>query len=222
MASTELPNPVAPKPSKRSFAELFFPTWTESLLRKARSVAFRPIETADILAHKFGPPTATNTAYTHWLEKKSMLYNARKQALRHTGKGAMWQKPYGQARPRSAVAKASVWYTAYPISTITKPKQSILSVLGDENLWQLFEQVGIQGLHTGPMKQGGGINGWSYTPSIDGHYDRISNQIEPMFGTKEEYQHMCATAAKHKGLIIDDLVPGHTGKGADFLLAQMD
>lgn len=222
MSSSELPDPITSKRTKRSFAEYFFPTWTESLLRKARSMAFRPIETADILAHKWGPPTATNTAYTHWLEKKSMLYNARKQALRHTGKGAMWQMPYGQARPRAAIDKASVWYTAYPISTITKPKQSILSTLGDENLWQIFEQIGIQGLHTGPMKQGGGITGWSFTPSIDGLYDRISNDIEPLFGTKEEYQQMCTVAAKHQGLVIDDLIPGHTGKGSDFLLAQMD
>ena len=33
---------------------------------------------------------------------------------------------------------------------------------------------------------------------------------------------MCATAAKHRGTVIDDIVPGHTGKGADFRLAELN
>jgi trehalose synthase len=32
---------------------------------------------------------------------------------------------------------------------------------------------------------------------------------------------LCATAAEYDGTIIDDIVPGHTGKGADFRLAEM-
>ena len=32
---------------------------------------------------------------------------------------------------------------------------------------------------------------------------------------------MCEVAATHGGTIIDDIVPGHTGKGADFRLAEM-
>ena len=33
---------------------------------------------------------------------------------------------------------------------------------------------------------------------------------------------MCEVAAAHGGIIIDDIVPGHTGKGADFRLAEMN
>jgi maltose alpha-D-glucosyltransferase/alpha-amylase len=33
---------------------------------------------------------------------------------------------------------------------------------------------------------------------------------------------MCAEAVAHDGAIIDDIVPGHTGKGADFRLAEMN
>jgi maltose alpha-D-glucosyltransferase/alpha-amylase len=33
---------------------------------------------------------------------------------------------------------------------------------------------------------------------------------------------MCQVAADHGGTIIDDIVPGHTGKGADFRLAEMN
>ena len=32
---------------------------------------------------------------------------------------------------------------------------------------------------------------------------------------------MCEVAAGHGGTVIDDIVPGHTGKGADFRLAEM-
>ena len=32
---------------------------------------------------------------------------------------------------------------------------------------------------------------------------------------------MCEVAAAHGGTVIDDIVPGHTGKGADFRLAEM-
>ena len=32
---------------------------------------------------------------------------------------------------------------------------------------------------------------------------------------------MCEVAAGHLGMVIDDIVPGHTGKGADFRLAEM-
>ena len=33
---------------------------------------------------------------------------------------------------------------------------------------------------------------------------------------------MCEVAAAHGGTVIDDIVPGHTGKGADFRLAEMN
>jgi trehalose synthase len=33
---------------------------------------------------------------------------------------------------------------------------------------------------------------------------------------------MCEVAGEHDGTIIDDIVPGHTGKGADFRLAEMN
>lgn len=33
---------------------------------------------------------------------------------------------------------------------------------------------------------------------------------------------MCANAARRRGTIIDDIVPAHTGKGADFRLAELE
>lgn len=98
---------------------------------------------------------------------------------------------------------------------------TFLGTLGDEDLWSAFESIGITAIHTGPVKRAGGITGWETTPSVDGHFDRISTQFDDMFGTEDEFRAMCEVAAAHNGLVIDDIVPGHTGKGADFRLAEM-
>ena len=50
------------------------------------------------------------------------------------------------------------------------------------------------GVHNGPMKRSGGIRGQDYTPTIDGNFDRISFEIEPSFGTEEDFVAMGRTA----------------------------
>ncbi len=205
------------KTSHKNFAESFFPARPQRLWAKTRK--FAKLQMGAV--KKIGLPIALNRVYIKWLEKESMLGNANEQAVEYSGKGRMWQNPYAKPRPRLAVKMASTWYTAYPPSMITRPNASILETLGDEELWKAFEQIGIKGLHTGPLKRAGGLNGWDETSSIDGHFDRISMQIDPLFGTEQEFRAMCEVAARHKGIIIDDIVPGHTGKGADFRLAEM-
>ncbi len=102
------------------------------------------------------------------------------------------------------------------------PGQSFLGALGAQELWAALAEIGVEAIHTGPLKLAGGISGWLPTPSVDGHFDRISMQIDPVFGTEEEFREMCANAARRRGTIIDDIVPGHTGKGADFRLAELN
>ena len=151
-----------------------------------------------------------------------MLSDANTMGRQLSGQAGMWQNPYAYPNPRAAVEKASVWFTAYPLSLITAPGESFLGALGDENLWTAFQQIGVEAIHTGPVKRAGGLDGWDPTPSVDGHFDRISMAIDPLFGTEEEFRTMCEVAASHGGVIIDDIVPGHTGKGADFRLAEMN
>ena len=165
--------------------------------------------------------TKPNDEYVGWLVEHSMLHNAKKLALRYGGQGRMWQQPYAEARPRAASALASVWFTAYPASIITRPGESVLRTLADPNLWTALSAIGIQGVHNGPMKRSGGIRGQDYTPTIDGNFDRISFEIEPSFGTEEDFVAMGRTAAAHNAVVVDDIVPAHTGKGADFRLAEI-
>lgn len=155
-----------------------------------------------------------------WLLQHSMLRQAGELATRYSGRGALWRHPYAQARPRAAASLASVWFTAYPPAIITREGESVLRTLGDEALWATFQAIGIQALHTGPMKQAGGLRGREFTPTVDGHFDRIGLAIDPVFGTQEEFIAMAQTAQAHGAVIVDDIIPGHTGKGPDFRLAE--
>ena len=150
-----------------------------------------------------------------------MLHHAQAVARSYSGNSRQWHHSYGEPEPHAAVSRASVWFTAYPAATIADPAgASVLATLADERLWRALQQIGIQGMHTGPMKLSGGIRGHSYTPSVDGHFDRISFEIDPGFGTEAQYRDLVATAHRHGAIVIGDIVPGHTGKGADWLLAE--
>jgi trehalose synthase len=191
---------------------------------RPRTLRFRPRVKAPFTRRSMtqdGPPGADNAAYVSWLLSQSMLADANEISQQFSGQGSMWQNPYATPSPRAAVETASVWFTAYPLSLITRRDESFLKSMADEQMWQAFAEIGIQAIHTGPVKRAGGISGWSLTPSVDGHFDRISTQIDPAFGTEAEFRHMCGTANWYGGTIIDDIVPGHTGKGADFRLAEM-
>ncbi len=163
----------------------------------------------------------TNPSYVQWLVGQSMLSDADVLSRQLSGQPAMWRNPYARPDARRAIGTASVWFTAYPISLVTRPGESFLGALGDDALWDAFERIGIDGVHTGPVKRAGGLSGWMETPSVDGHFDRISTRIDPVFGTEEEFRHLCEVADSHGGSVLDDIVPGHTGKGADFRLAEM-
>ncbi len=165
--------------------------------------------------------TAPDPDYIAWLVDQSMLHNAKARAMRYAGQSRLWQRPYAEARPRAASAIASVWFTAYPPSIITADGTSVLAALGHADLWHSLSSIGVQAIHTGPMKRAGGIKGRDYTASVDGSFDRIGFGIDPKFGTQDEFIALSRMAAAHNAVVIDDVVPAHTGKGADFRLAEM-
>ncbi|MCW2527486.1 MAG: trehalose synthase [Pseudonocardiales bacterium] len=205
------------EPSEITYEEHLHPA-------RPRTLRFRPRVKAPFTRRSVaedGPANAENHAYVQWLLAQSMLADANDISQQFSGQGSMWQNPFANPSPRSAVTSASVWFTAYPLSLITRPDESFLHAMADEEMWKAFADIGIEAIHTGPVKRAGGIAGWQYTPSVDGHFDRISTQIDPAFGTEEEFRKMCGTASWYGGTIIDDVVPGHTGKGADFRLAEM-
>ncbi|WGW11212.1 maltose alpha-D-glucosyltransferase [Saxibacter everestensis] len=214
----EAPEPAADQGSVAdiTYDEAFYPARPRALRPRARrnqqyGNAKPPFE-----------PDGRNKAYVEWLRNQSMLGDAKTLGRQLSGQASMWQNPYAHPNPRAALETASVWFTAYPLSFITRSGQSFLAALGDSEMWKAFQEIGIHAIHTGPVKRAGGLTGWESTPSVDGHFDRISMAIDPLFGTEDEFRSMCAVAKDHDGTIIDDIIPGHTGKGADFRLAEMN
>ncbi|CCQ13450.1 Trehalose synthase [Rhodococcus sp. AW25M09] len=206
---------VQHEPSEITYDEKFYPARPKPLRPSVRRANRSSSPTPN------SEPVASNPEYVDWLTEQSMLRDAKLIAEQLSGKGSMWQNPYADPDPRAAVERAPVWFTAYPISVINAPHTSFLSTLGDEKLWQAFSEIGVTAVHTGPVKVAGGIHGWRPTPSVDGHFDRIGMQIDPAFGSEEEFRRLCVVASAYDGIVIDDIVPGHTGKGADFRLAEM-
>ena len=168
----------------------------------------------------YAQDTPSNNSYINWLEEQSMLYEGNQLSRNISGNRNQWQTPYALPQPEEVVQTASAWFTAYPPACITKKDQSVIQVLGDPALWQQLNNIGLQAMHTGPVKKAGGIDGYRYTPSVDGWFDRISLHIDPVFGNDDQYKEMVKTAGKYNSLIIGDIIPGHTGKGADFRLAE--
>jgi trehalose synthase len=204
------------KTSEITYDEQFYPARPRRLRPRARRFV-----RSGLPAEAEGEAAAANEEYVQWLVRESMLWDAKQLAIQLSGQGSMWQNPFASPDPRTAVERASVWFTAYPLSLITRPGESYLSGLADTALWNAFREIGIDAVHTGPVKLAGGLDGWRHTPSVDGHFDRMSMQIDPAFGSEEQFRNLCAIAAEYDGTIIDDIVPGHTGKGADFRLAEM-
>lgn len=165
--------------------------------------------------------TTPDKDYIQWLVDQSMLHTAKQRAKLYAGQARLWQRPYAQARPRDASAIASVWFTAYPASIVTREEGSVLQALGDETLWHALSEIGIQGIHNGPLKLSGGLRGRERTPSVDGNFDRMSFDIDPELGTEADMIQLSRMAAAHNAVVIDDAIPSHTGKGADFRLAEM-
>ena len=159
--------------------------------------------------------------HVQWLVDQSMLHAAQQRATLYSGQSRLWQRPYAQSRPRDASAIASVWFTAYPASIITREGGSVLGALGDEALWHALSEIGIQGIHNGPLKRSGGLQGTTHTPTIDGNFDRISFEIDPSLGSEAELVALSRIAAAHNAVVIEDAIPSHTGKGADWRLAEM-
>lgn len=171
-------------------------------------------------AHAMHPSQPPGDDEIRWLLEHAMLEQSAAIRRRYIANGALWRRPYANAQPRAAAAMASVWFAAYPNAIITRPGESVLRTLGDPALWRTFAEIGIQAVHTGPMKRAGGVSARTFTPSIDGNFDRIGLEIDPALGTTAEFIAMCQTAKAHGAIVIDDIVPGHTGKGPDFRLAE--
>ena len=164
-------------------------------------------------------PKAAPTRDVQALEARSMLGQAREQARQYGAQSRFWRRPYAQTQPLTASAIAPVWVTTYPASIVTPDGATVLETLGDATLWQAFSSIGIRAIHLGPTKLAGGLTGGVSSPTVDGSFDRIGFDTDPTYGTQDEFKAISRMAAAHNAVVIDDVIPSHTGKGPDFELA---
>jgi maltose alpha-D-glucosyltransferase/alpha-amylase len=165
-------------------------------------------------------PSPDSPDYINFLEQQSMLYQADQEADSISGMAVQWQDDYSLPKPAQLVKQASAWFLYYPASVITKQGTSIIGTWADPQLWAAVHNVGIDLLHTDPVERAGGINGTTFTPTIDGYFDRIGLDIAPEIGTEDDFKQLVNDAGQQSAAIAADLVPLHTGIGPDFRLAE--
>ncbi len=154
-----------------------------------------------------------------WLENQSMLHQATTISKEFSAKKLQWRSSYSAPKPLEVIDRAENWFTSYASSLITPDNEPVLRFLSSASLWDAFQDIGINALHTGPMQIAGALQDRCRTASIDGGFDRISLHLDPHYGSYSDYTRMVQKAEKSGGIIIGDLVPAHSGLGADFLLA---
>lgn len=164
----------------------------------------------------------SQTELNRWLKSRSMLLKHDSLVTSYAGQSGQWQHAYGLSRPTDFLKQGSVWFAAYPDALVGETGAKALDVLGSPRLHELLSEVGVEAVHTGPMKRSGSISGKEYGPSIDGHFDRIESVVDPEYGSEAEYKNFVSVASQHDIDVIGDLVPGHTGKGPDFRLAEQN
>lgn len=47
-----------------------------------------------------------------------------------------------------------------------------------------------------------------YKETCDGWFDRIMLQMDPAFGTDEQYAKLVETARKYNAIVLGDIIPG--------------
>nr|BAJ08163.1 trehalose synthase [Pseudomonas putida] len=164
--------------------------------------------------------TQPDPSYVKWLEDRAMLKASQARASLYSGQSRLWSSPTrSPAPPRHRNCLGLV-------DRVPRRHHRPARLLrtwrpGSRSTVETLSEIGIQGVHTGPIKLSGGIRGRELTPSVDGNFDRISFDIDPLYGSEQELVQMSRMAAAHNAVTIDDLIPSHTGKGADFRLAEM-
>jgi len=159
------------------------------------------------------------------LTQRSMLSEARALTQSLKNNGREWRSPYGEGQARDLIEKdqGDVWLDLYPASMVPIPGKTVMNTMGDPELWRQLQDVGVTVAHLNPVRRAGGLTtSLEWTPTTDGGYDRVSLSVDPLYGNDQDYRDLVSTAARYDGYVAADIVPGHTGTGADWLLAKMN
>ena len=180
-----MPDEPSHEPSEITYVEYFHPARPKSLRHRARVRTSAPRRSVA----QDGPASGENQAYVSWLLSQSMLADANSISQQFSGQGSMWQNPYANPDPRPRSTGVGVVHGLPdladhpPRASRSWPRwgRSAVAASGDRHRRRAHRpgQAGRRDLRVGN------------TPSVDGHFDRISTQIDPDFGTEAEFRSMC-------------------------------
>lgn len=138
------------------------------------------------------------------VESQSMLYQAGEITRRFSSASAKASPPSLSPQTDPLLQLASNWFTI-DLSKMRVEKESPLSRLGKEEIWNHLAEIGIKAVELKGLKEENGA---------------LTNlKINPKWGSDAEYVKLADAALKRGIQLIGASVGNATGKGADFALA---
>ena len=185
--------------------------------------AARACATASADRRSSGDAVADNREYVEWLVEESMLCG--RQPARDRSSPARGACGRTRSRTRTRAPRWSGRRCGSPPTRCrSSPARASRScpALADPALWQAFR---ADRHRRRPHRPGqAGRRPQRLAPDAVRRRPLRPHQHAGRPGLRHRgasSARLCATAAEYDGTVIDDIVPGHTGKGADFRLAEM-
>ncbi len=133
-------------------------------------------------------------------ESDSMLFQAESFSKLYAPLIAKQPPPSASPRTDDLLRRSANWLIV-DLADLRTKESSLLSSLSKESLWECLSLIGFDGVELKGLK----------TP--------ISLQIDPKYGTDQDYGKLVSNAMKKEMHFIGSLVGSTTGKGIDFALA---
>ncbi len=163
--------------------------------RAPRTLRFRPRVKTPFTRRSLaqdGPATARTRPTSRGCSSQSMLADANEISQQFSGQGSMWQNPY--AKPESARTRSNGVGVVHRLPAVADHPARRVVPQGDGRRGHCGRRSPRSASRPStPARSSAraGSPAGSTTPSVDGHFDRISTQIDPAFGTEDEFRAMC-------------------------------
>lgn len=153
---------------------------------------------------------------------QSMLCQGENASALVSGSEEQWAGHYEDPQPKDVIKANADLLETYPFSYLPEANKTVMASLGSPALWDELARLGVTVMHPITFEHGGRLAGMQTMVSTDGGFDRISTDVEPKFGTEDDVRALSMTAKTHGAIVAGDIIPLHTGLGADFRLAEMN
>ncbi|MCL1915889.1 MAG: hypothetical protein FWG17_04195 [Desulfovibrionaceae bacterium] len=164
----------------------------------------------------------TDPGYVQYLERQSMLGHASRLSKIVSGSNLNWQNAATQPLPDELLNKGNVWLHIHPQNLLSSAQDPPLRQLGQEKVWDILRDTGINGLYLAPTGSGGNL--WDHERRFEpnGNDDIIQYTFPKNIGSEQDYAGILQQAEARKMLLGGDLLPLAGGIGPDFFLSAQN